>query len=113
MSIEQVQTLQHVEQQAQAYYHSRWSQLQQEARLEYSRARSSQLDEVGLFETSLGAARLGVIQLQLDQARREHHLQSSSLRNELTAAQSNAVTPRNRDRVHQELQELRASRVHP
>eukprot|EP00971_Amphidinium_carterae_P322886 6417459-Amphidinium_carterae.1 len=46
------------------------------------------------------------MQVQLDQARREHHVQFSSLRSELTAAQSNAVTPQERDRVHHELQEL-------
>eukprot|EP00971_Amphidinium_carterae_P057760 1142328-Amphidinium_carterae.1 len=37
-----------------------------------------------------GAARLGVIQTELDQARRQHYVQTSSLRNELTTAQANA-----------------------
>eukprot|EP00971_Amphidinium_carterae_P191489 3799803-Amphidinium_carterae.2 len=43
------------------------------------------------------AARTTILQTELDQARRQHVAQSSSLRNELTSALNNAVTPTERD----------------
>eukprot|EP00971_Amphidinium_carterae_P348639 6490605-Amphidinium_carterae.4 len=43
MSLQHVQDLEHVEAQARSYYHSRWTMLEEVARLEYNRSRAAQL----------------------------------------------------------------------
>eukprot|EP00971_Amphidinium_carterae_P046232 909832-Amphidinium_carterae.4 len=53
LSLQSAQDLIHLEQQARGYYHSRWTSLEQAARLEYSRASCSQLEEVGRFEAKI------------------------------------------------------------
>eukprot|EP00971_Amphidinium_carterae_P090638 1794216-Amphidinium_carterae.1 len=83
------------------------------------------MEEVGRFETNLvnrfsqseqlaynrghshGASHQSVLQHELGQARRTHSAQISTLRNEVSQAQSQAVSAAERDRVHQELQEFR------
>eukprot|EP00971_Amphidinium_carterae_P129081 2557016-Amphidinium_carterae.2 len=53
---------------------------------------------------SHGTSRQSVLQQELDEARRQHSAQISTLRTEVSHAQIQAVSAAERDRVHQELQ---------
>eukprot|EP00971_Amphidinium_carterae_P100064 1978691-Amphidinium_carterae.3 len=93
LNLQATHDLVEVEAQAQTYYHSRWSHLEQQAQIEYIRSWMAQLDAVGRFESILHGfnqanTRATMLQMELDQARRQHHVQSTCLRNELQAAQT-------------------------
>eukprot|EP00971_Amphidinium_carterae_P252247 5007843-Amphidinium_carterae.4 len=106
LSLQQVQDLEHVEQQAQTYYRSRWIWLKQEARLEYSRVRSSQLNEVGRFETNLERDR---VHLELQ----ELQTSKTALQEELAATQRNlqTATHESYQREEQLVQQLQENHV--
>eukprot|EP00971_Amphidinium_carterae_P074514 1472719-Amphidinium_carterae.1 len=94
----------YLENQASTYYSRRWQSLEQEAHLEYNRARTLTLEEVSRFESNLvnrftqgeqlaynagrneGVTQLTMMRTELDQSRRQAGLQQLNLRNELAAA---------------------------
>eukprot|EP00971_Amphidinium_carterae_P344498 6484939-Amphidinium_carterae.1 len=119
-----------VEVEARSYYHSRWNHLEQQASVEFDRSRLAHLDAVGRFESNLvnrftqskqlsyqhgfsqanTVTRATVLQMELGQARRQHNVPSTSLRNELQAAPAQIGHLEHQGPSQDELDQSRAHR---